>query len=92
MMLKKVKMKFLKGIPINVEGDFNGDGKKDLLIVDEGTIRIFPLINLDNGFQSKPEFNIKTQNINSYIFQDMNNNKKSDLIIFSGGEIKYILF
>lgn len=91
-MLKKVKMKFLKGIPINVEGDFNGDGKKDLLIVDEDTIKIFPLINLDNGFQSKPEFNIKIQNLDSYIVQDMNNNKKSDLIIFSGGEIKYILF
>jgi len=90
--LKKVKMKFLKGIPMNVEGDFNGDGKKDLLIVDEGSIKIFPLINMDKGFQSKPEFNIKIQDINSYIIQDMNNNKKSDLIIFSGSEIEFIIF
>jgi hypothetical protein len=92
LMLKKVKMKFLRGIPINLEGDFNGDGKKDLLIIDEGTIKIFPLINLNKGFSRRPEFIIKTHNLNSYIVQDVNNNNKSDVIVFSGSEIKFILF
>jgi len=89
---KKVKMKFLRGIPINLEGDFNGDGKKDLLIIDEGTMKIFPLISLNKGFSKRPEFIIKTQHLNSYIVQDMNNNNKSDVIVFSGNEIKFILF
>ncbi|MBW1679813.1 MAG: VCBS repeat-containing protein, partial [Deltaproteobacteria bacterium] len=91
-MLKKVKMKFLKGIPINLEGDFNGDVKKDLLIIDEGTIKIFQLINLNKGFSRRPEFIIKIHNLNSYIVQDVNNNNKSDVIVFSGSEIKFILF
>jgi hypothetical protein len=91
-MMKKVKMKFLMGIPINLEGDFTGDGKKDLLMLENDAIRIFPLIDMNAGFAKRAKFRIKLQNPSSYIIQDVNNNRKSDLIFFSENRISLIVF
>ncbi len=91
-MLKKVKMKFLLGIPISIEGDFTGDGKKDLLILERENVKIFPLIDLNTGFAKRSKFRIKLQNPTNYIIQDMNNNKKSDLVFFSEKKLSFIIF
>ena len=91
-MLKKIKINFMLGIPIDLSGDFNGDGKNDMLLIDKDKLKIFPLIDLDKGYSKSPKFNIKIKNIKNYMIKDINKNGKSDLIIFSDTHIKIIFF
>ena len=91
-MLKKVKINFMLGIPINLSGDFNGDGMKDLLLIDGSKIKIFPLIDLNKGYSKRPQFNFKIKGLRNYIIKDINKNGKSDLIVFSDTHMKIIFF
>ncbi len=91
-MLKKIKINFMLGIPINLSGDFNGDGMKDLLLIDRDKIKIFPLVDLNKGFSKNSKFYIKIKNLKNYIIKDINNNRRSDIITFSDSDIKIILF
>jgi len=89
---KKIEIKFMIGIPINLSGDFDGNGKKDMLVIDGDIIRIFHFINLNKGFSKSSNFNIKIENLKNYIIKDINNDRKSDLIVFSDNHIKIIFF
>lgn len=89
---KKVKMNYITGIPLNLSGDFNGDGKKDLLVVDRHEIKIYLFINPKKGFTSKPKFHKKIGIINGYRVEDINHDLKSELILFTSDKIKVITF
>jgi len=90
--LKKIKINFMLGIPISLSGDFNGDGMKDLLLMERDKIRIFPLVNLNKGYSKSPQFNFKIKNLKNYIIKDINKNGKSDLIVFSDNHLRIIHF
>lgn len=90
---KKVEMKYMTGIPLNplnLSGDFNGDGKRDLLLVDGHKIEIYPFISLKKGFTSKPKFQKKIGMINGYRVADVNHDLKSELILFTSEKIKVV--
>jgi len=92
MIRKKVKMNYITGIPLSLSGDFNGDGKNDLLMVDRQQIKIYPFINLKKGFTSKAKFREKIGLINGYRVKDINNDLKSELILFTSKKIKVMSF
>lgn len=80
---KKIKIKFIAGIPISLSGDFNGDGMRDLLIVDKERIKIYPLLTHKKEFSRYPKIKFAIEDLDSYIVKDFNNDGKSDLVIFT---------
>jgi hypothetical protein len=92
---KNIKIRYtprMVDIPISLSGDFNGDGMKDLLIIDMDKIKIFPLTDLIKGFTKNPKFDINIENQKNYLIKDINKDGKSDLIIFCDDYIKIIFF
>ncbi|HXC35212.1 MAG TPA: VCBS repeat-containing protein [Candidatus Acidoferrales bacterium] len=68
---------------VNFDGDFNGDGKKDLLVLDQvDAISIYFFISRDNGFSAEPDLRFKCpEPIDDYQIADLNNDGISDLIV-----------
>ncbi len=89
---KKVKIKFMLGIPINLSGDFNRDGKKDLLIIEKDRVKLYPFLHSKKGFSERPMINLKVGDIDNYIVKDLNQDGKSDLIIISADKMSILFF
>jgi len=89
---KRIKIKFMVSIPINLSGDFNKDGKKDLLIVEKDRIKIYPFLGSKKGFSAHPMISLKIDDIDNYMVKDLNQDEASDLIIFSGDRIRMLFF
>lgn len=89
---KRVKIKFMVSIPINLSGDFNKDGYKDLLIVEKDRIKIYPFLHWKKGFSARPMINLKIEDIDNYMVRDLNQDEKSDVIIFSGDKMRILFF
>lgn len=81
MLQTKIKMNYSAGMPINISGDYNGDGKKDLLVVDENQARIF-LFQENEGFSRQTKMKISKKNISSYHVEDIDKNGCSDILFF----------
>ena len=79
---------------INLDGDFNGDGLRDLLIRDRfDTLSIYFFKSRKDGFSSKPDIVFDVANVGDYIIRDFNRDGKSDLICkhFKQGEVTVFL-
>jgi len=89
---KRVKIKFMASIPINLSGDFNKDGKKDLLIIEKNRIKIYPFLGSKKGFSARPKINLRIDDIGNYMVKDLNQDETSDLIIFSADKMRILFF
>ena len=68
---------------VMLEGDFNGDGKKDLLVRDRSDgFSIYYFISRQAGFSTKPDLSLNCPGeIDEWEITDLNNDGASDLIV-----------
>ena len=68
---------------VNLNGDFNGDGKKDLLARDHSDeISVYCFLSREQGFSSSPDFRFKCpEPVDSFDVKDLNDDGLSDLIV-----------
>jgi hypothetical protein len=66
-----------------LEGDFNGDGKKDLVVSDQpDAISVYFFISRERGFSADPDVRFKCPDlIEDFQIADLNNDGISDLIV-----------
>jgi hypothetical protein len=75
---------------INLDGDFNGDGSRDLLVLDRADkASVYFFISREKGFSKKADiqFNMKSS---YFVVSDLNHDKISDLIV-SGRKLTVFL-
>lgn len=70
---------------ISVDGDFNGDGRKDLLVKDEeDKTSVYFFISREQGFSNKPDIQFNDiKQVERFITVDLNNDGISDLVVLS---------
>lgn len=68
---------------VNLNGDFNGDGKKDLLVRDRSdAVSVYFFVSRETGFSPKADLKFNSSEpIDSYEVKDLNGDGVSDLII-----------
>ncbi|HEX3628348.1 MAG TPA: VCBS repeat-containing protein [Verrucomicrobiae bacterium] len=66
-----------------LDGDFNGDGKKDLIVRDQpGAISVYFFVSREKGFSADPDLRFKCPDlIEDFQIADLNNDGLSDLIV-----------
>jgi hypothetical protein len=79
---------------ISIDGDFNGDRRKDLLVADEkDKASVYFFISREQGFSKKP--NIRFNNISQvkqFIINDLNKDGVSDLVVLSQKKDSFKVF
>jgi hypothetical protein len=79
---------------VRLDGDFKGDGKKDLVVRDHSDeISVYFFVSREKGFSLKPDlrFNCPEQ-IDGWVAQDLNHDGVSDLIVKLGKQNAYRIF
>jgi hypothetical protein len=68
---------------VNLTGDFNGDGKKDLLVRDHGdVISVYFFVSREKGFSAEPDLRFNCPElIAGWRIADLNDDGVSDLIV-----------
>ncbi len=79
---------------VKLAGDFNGDGKMDLLVRDKrDEISVYYFISREKGFSEKPDLRFTCpEQIDSWEVRDLNNDGMSDLIVKLGKQNSYRIF
>jgi hypothetical protein len=79
---------------ISIDGDFNGDGRKDLLVADEkDKASVYFFISRERGFSKKPDMQFgNTKHIERFITPDLNKDGVSDLVVLSPKKDSFRVF
>jgi hypothetical protein len=79
---------------ISIEGDFNGDGRKDLLVKDEeDKASVYFFISREQGFSNKPDIQFNNiGQVEQFITKDLNNDDISDLVVLSRKKDSFKVF
>jgi len=89
---KRINFRLFGKQLLSFDGDFNGDDKQDLALFEDEDIKIFTLIDVKQGFSSKPWFSTSVGKVNSFYINQLNSDGKSDVVLFySAKEAKVML-
>jgi hypothetical protein len=79
---------------VKVAGDFNGDGKTDLMVRDHGdTISAYFFLSREKGFSRQADLRFNCpEPIDGWEVRDMNNDGVSDMIVRLGNQHGYRIF
>jgi hypothetical protein len=79
---------------VSLGGDFNGDGKADLMVRDHGDeISVYFFVSRERGFSLKPDLQFSCpEQIDQWEIKDLNNDGVSDLIMKLGMQSGYRIF
>jgi hypothetical protein len=76
---------------VNLEGDFNGDGKKDILAREDGSKwSVYFFKSRKEGFNKKSDMRINIKDAVQVMVRDLNNDGLSDIIGFSDDPDSYL--
>jgi len=90
MVTKRLNIGFFAGVPINIAGDINGDGAKDLLVLEADKITVYFLDNKTSTFR---QLNIKNVHVpagRTYEVMDIDGDIKSEIVFYEPDEICFI--
>jgi len=79
---------------ISIDGDFDGDGRKDLLVKDEeDKASVYFFISREQGFSKKPDIQFNDiKKVERFITVDLNKDGISDLIVLSRKKDSFKVF
>ncbi len=79
---------------VRLDGDFNGDGKKDLAVREHGdAISIYFFQSREKGFSSKPDLKFSCpKEIDGWVAEDLNGDGVSDMIVKIGKQNGYQIY
>jgi hypothetical protein len=91
MIRRKVNISFVTGIPINLAGDFNADGLKDMLQMSADRLKIFPLLEDKTNFSRKPWLDVKIPPNAMYEVKDLDGDSRSEIILYYPDMIGFLM-
>jgi len=66
----------------SLDGDFNGDGNRDLLVIDKADkASVYFFISREKGFSKKADMHFNIKRVKQLFTEDLNNDGVSDLIV-----------
>jgi hypothetical protein len=80
---KRLNVNFFWGFPINLIGDYNGDGAKDILLAEQDRVQIYLFDKNKRKFADNPYRKIKVSNATFYEVIDINGDNASEILYFT---------
>ena len=92
MIAKRLNVGFFAGVPISMAGDFNGDGAKDLMVMNSNKITIYSFDRETSSFSRMPWTDIKVPPGGTYDVIDLDGDRKSEIVFYHTDKItiKYL--
>jgi hypothetical protein len=82
MITKKVSVSFVAGFPISLAGDFNGDGLKDIVVMESDRLKIYPFLREQSSFLRLPWVDVRIPHNRMYEVIDLDGDQKSEIVLY----------
>lgn len=90
MIAKRLKVSYFAGVPISMAGDFDGDGAKDLLVMETDRLAIYSLSRETSSFLRMPSLDTKIPSGGTYEVIDLNGDRVSEIVFYQSDKISIL--
>lgn len=87
---KKVNVSYVLGIPISVQGDFDGDNFMDMVLMSADSIKIYTMLKDKKNYAGTPRWKAKIPPHAIYEVKDLDGDAKSEIVLYYPGKIGFI--